>query len=54
MRAPQIIMIVIFALGLFISLENHGKPKQGTDNFFLTLLGTAINIALLWWGGFWG
>ena len=52
MKAPQIILIIIYALGLGISLEQHGKPKTGTESFWKSLLATAIIFALLIWGGF--
>ena len=54
MRAPQIIMIVIYGLNLGISLTRHGEPKRGYESFWITLIGTAISYGILRWGGFWG
>jgi LPXTG-motif cell wall-anchored protein len=45
-------VIVLAAMSLGIDLQNHGKPKTGNNNFVISLIGTAITIALLWWGGF--
>ena len=46
-------MIVILAMELGISLVKHGEPKENNNySFPITLLSTAINVALLKWGGF--
>lgn len=52
MGAPQIILIIIYVLGLGTTLAQHGKPKTGTENFWKSLFATAIVFALLIWGGF--
>ena len=49
---PQIVMIVLFAMSLGISAATHGKPKDGNNSFFLSLLSVVIQVAILWWGGF--
>jgi hypothetical protein len=53
MNAPQIVMIVILALGVGISMEQHGRPKTGTENCVITIIATGIMVALMYWGGFW-
>ena len=53
MRWPQITMIVIFAMGLGISMVQHGKPQPPT-NFWVRLLATAIDLGILIAGGFFG
>lgn len=53
MGAAQIIMIVLFALGLGVTVAKHGQPK-GNYSIGECIVGIAINVALLWWGGFWG
>ena len=53
MGAAQIIMIVLFALGLGVTVAKHGQPK-GNYSIGENIIGIAINVALLWWGGFWG
>lgn len=52
MGIPQILMIVIIAMGLGISMVEHGTPKTGKNNFFVSLIAYAIEIALLYFGGF--
>jgi hypothetical protein len=49
--APQIIMLVILALGGGIALALHGKPRDD-HNFFLWFISFLITMGLLWWGGF--
>lgn len=52
--AAQIIMIVLYAMGLGISAAKHGEPQEETKyNFWATLVCTIIVVALLAWGGFW-
>lgn len=51
MRAPQIIVIVLFALSLGASMASHGKPSR--ENFVNSLIGALIMMSLLYWGGFW-
>lgn len=51
MRAPQIIMIVMLAMAVTISLCKHGEDK-GKYNIWSCLISTAIEVALLKWGGF--
>jgi len=54
MGAPQIIYLTLVGVGLLLSAYLHGKPKRGTENVFVTLVGQAMMVALLWWGGFFG
>lgn len=51
MNAPQITMIVLIAIGGTITLLGHGSPK-GTHNFFSWVFAAAIEIGILYWGGF--
>lgn len=53
MGAAQIIMIVLFAIGLGVAIAKQGQPK-GNYSIGENIIGIAINVALLWWGGFWG
>ena len=52
MKAPQIIMIVLFTIGLWNSLIKHGNRKEGYENFWISLLSVAIQVLILKWGGF--
>ena len=52
---PQILIIVLYTLGVGISLAKHGEMEESKKhNVVPTLIGTAIQVALLWWGGFFG
>ena len=52
MGAPQIIVIVLSATGLLLQAYNHGKPREGKNNFFVGLISAALTFGLLIWGGF--
>lgn len=52
MSTPAIIWIVITAIGLGVSIGEHGKPKTGVHSFWSVLFATAISFSLLYWGGF--
>ena len=49
---PQFTYLVLVLLSLGIELERHGKPKTGRHSFPTHLVGVAIGITLLWFGGF--
>ncbi len=49
---PQIIMLIMYAMSLGIDLAKHGEPREGKYNAVSGLIGVAIGLALLWWGGF--
>jgi hypothetical protein len=51
MGAPQIIMIVLYALGLAVTAEKHGEPRSN-HNLGSQAVATAISAGLLYWGGF--
>ena len=54
MGAPQILWIVMNVLGLLSSAILDGEPKTGIYSFAITFCGTCSQLALLWWGGFFG
>lgn len=54
MKAPQIIIIGLYAASLGISLADHGKPKVGKNNFWISFISAGMMLGLLWWGGFFG
>jgi len=54
MNAPQIIWIVLAALGIGIHMAKHGQPEQGTYCFFTQSICVAFTAGLLYWGGFFG
>jgi len=50
MHAPQIIWIVIAAVALLFAARDHGKTTR--RNFWAQLIGAALGVGLLLWGGF--
>lgn len=52
MGAPQIIVIVLYSISLCIAANQHGKPKEGKYNFWVSLIAMGIEVGLLIWGGF--
>lgn len=51
MTIPAIIYLVLLGISLLFSAKQHGEPRSPT-NFWGSLIGVAIVIGLLWWGGF--
>ena len=49
---PQIIMIALYIMSLGLCAVKHNKPREDKYNFWVALIGTAINITILKWGGF--
>jgi hypothetical protein len=49
---PQFVMVCLVFIGLGMAIAKHGDPKTGNENFFVTLISTAIGHAILYWGGF--
>ena len=49
---PQIIYVILTILGMGIVIAKHGSPKEGNYNFLHSLIVTAIQISILYWGGF--
>lgn len=50
-KEPVFILITLWAIRLLLVAYLHGKEKDGTHNFFITLWSLAINIGLLAWAG---
>ena len=50
---PQGIYLVLLLLSLGLVLAKHGEPRE-PYNIWVTLFGTALTLALLYWGGFFG
>lgn len=48
---PQIIFIILLAVGFGMSVILHGKPRT-PHNFYSGLIATCITCALLFLGGF--
>lgn len=57
MGAPQIIVIVLYSLSLFLNLLNafeKNDPVEMAAGCVGSIAGTGIMIGLLFWGGFFG
>ena len=52
MKAPQIIMIVVLAVNVWQNLEKHGETKCSEYHFGVALIAAALEVGLLYWGGF--
>lgn len=53
MSWQQILMIVMFAANLGIYMVKHGEPREDKYNFWIALIGGAIEMYILYSGGFW-
>lgn len=52
MKAPQIILIILYTFSLAVTLMLHGQYKTGKHNFWISSADACIMLFLLWWGGF--
>lgn len=50
----QIIFTVWMAMGVGINLAKHGQPQTGRYNFVIALVSAALEVLLLYFGGFYG
>lgn len=48
---PQLVMLVLYASNAILSIIHHGE-EQEPYNVWVTMLGIAVNFAILKWGGF--
>ena len=51
---PQLIMCAIYICNLGTYAIKHGESKDEKYNFWSCLIGTAISVMILKWGGFFG
>lgn len=51
---PQIVWIALTAMELGCMAVKHGEPKEGKENFWISLIANGIMAWLLWKGGFFG
>jgi len=52
MHAPQIIFIVLMAIGFNDAVLNHGKEKKRIINAWASMIAYSLTTGLLYWGGF--
>lgn len=49
---PQVIYVTLLILADGYALAKNGEQRTGTYSFGWSVLGSAIAISLLYWGGF--
>lgn len=49
---PQLLYIALAFLSLGISLSEHGKPKTGKNNAWITVISVLLGAVLVYCGGF--
>lgn len=49
---PQLLLIVLTAVGLGLQWADHGKTKTARQSVVPSVIATAIVQLLLYWGGF--
>ena len=49
---PQIVLIVLVAIGMGIEMTKDGQPKTGNHSFVYGSIGNLITLTLLYFGGF--
>jgi len=49
---PQVTIIAVYALSLGICLAMHGKPRTGNYNVGHAVIGSALVLVPLYFGGF--
>ena len=52
MGTPEITILVFYGLSIALAVVNHGKVREGKYNGFATIALSALEIGLLYWGGF--
>lgn len=50
----RIVFVAWLFLALGISMAEHGKPRTGYTSFWTALISSALQLLLLWGGGFFG
>lgn len=48
---PQIVILVLYFIGLLMSANRHGKEKTGKHNFWLDIITAGIVLSLYYWAG---
>ncbi|HSQ88005.1 hypothetical protein [Romboutsia sp.] len=49
---PQAIILFCYVMVLVKNIKHHGEPQNTSYNGWASVIGTAIGMALLTWGGF--
>jgi hypothetical protein len=49
---PAITLLMLWAVSLGINVAQHGEPKKGNENAWITVMAMLVTGSILWWGGF--
>lgn len=49
---PQGIVLSLLLIHLGIYIAKHGEPRNEKYNVLYAFISVILNLALLWWGGF--
>jgi uncharacterized lipoprotein YehR (DUF1307 family) len=52
MSAPQVVMLVLWAMSFGVAACRDGEPRTGNYSLIATGISILISYALLYWGGF--
>ena len=52
MRWPQIVFICLLSIHAFVALTKHGQPRDEDYNVFASALAIALEVFILYSGGF--
>ena len=52
MGIPQLIYLFLVAFGVGVSVSRYGEKKNDSYDIVDILIGPAITLSLLYWGGF--
>lgn len=50
---PQVCVIILLTIAVWVGIDQHGKVKLKPQSMWDTLLGVALWLVLLGFGGFW-
>ena len=54
LQAPQLTYLAIVCIGLGIGITQHGQVKTEKKNAWNIIIGTALQMAIMYCGGFFG
>lgn len=49
---PQVTLFALLMISLGISMKEHGNPKSGTYNAWVTFIAVIVELFILYSGGF--
>lgn len=48
MNWPALVIVALNLIGLGISIEQHGTPRKGTNNAWVSLVASVLTLTLLY------